>query len=133
MSVTWRRGQLAVVTWSKNNHPSVGFSRLSLVPMDKARSVSAHQQFAFWWGCWGSGQVTSKQKAIYDTDLLKRAYVRKVRVPTVIPDGVYLLGVGTLYLLLCPFYFVYCSLPPSGQCSEELCTDSGRQLQRSPY
>lgn len=98
------------VVWSRNNHSPVGFSRLALVPLRQGKSVAAHKRYAFWWGCWGSGEVRCKgNKQFCDDDRGDRAYSRRVKVPTVQPDGLYILGVGTftsLFLSNRPSLFV---------------------------
>ncbi|OSX73612.1 hypothetical protein BU14_0333s0001 [Porphyra umbilicalis] len=92
-SATWRRGETVQVTWSRNNHPPVGFVRLALVPTPVGLSVAAHARYSFWWGCWGSGQVgCGDNKRLCDDDRSSKVFRRSVRVPTSIPDGVYVLG-----------------------------------------
>lgn len=94
-SATWRRGATVPITWSRNNHLPVGFVRLALVPTRVGSSVAAHERFAFWWGCWGSGQTKCSTKRVCDDDREGRVFRRSVQVPTTIPDGVYVLGFGT--------------------------------------
>lgn len=94
-AATYRRGQHVTFYYHKNNHGPAGFTRWSLVPAAKWRSVKAHQRFAFWWNCWGSGFHTCR-KGTCGSDRRKKAWATKVIIPTSIPDGNYVLGFGTL-------------------------------------
>lgn len=93
-SATWERGQRVEVHWTKNNHLD-GFMRLALVPLDEMWSKEAHQRYSFYWGCWSDqifecNDYERHRDCYYDRDNL--AYKTQITVPTVYPDGVYVLG-----------------------------------------
>lgn len=93
-SRTWRRGERVEVRWTKNNHLD-GFVRLALVPIDQMWDKSAHQKYAFYFGCWSDQKIECNEferhrDCYYDQENL--AYKTQVTVPTIYPDGVYVLG-----------------------------------------
>lgn len=93
-STTWERGSLQTIHYSKNNHVG-GFVRLSLVPIGDMERKDVHDLMAFYFGCWSSGGYTCDEKEHhrdcgFDRDNL--AWKADVLIPTVYPDGVYVLG-----------------------------------------
>ena len=93
-SRTWKRGERVEVRWTKNNHLD-GFTRLSLVPIDEMWNKDAHHKHAFYFGCWSDQKFECNdferhRDCYYDQENL--AYKTQVTVPTVYPDGVYVLG-----------------------------------------
>ena len=50
-----------MVKWHKNNHHG-GFVRLTLVPHEKMMDKKAHSDFAFWYGCFDTGQHRCENK-----------------------------------------------------------------------
>lgn len=93
-SRTWKRGEKVEVRWTKNNHLD-GFTRLALVPLDEMWDKGAHQKYAFYFGCWSDGEFECNEferhrDCYFDRDNL--AYKKTITVPTIYPDGVYVLG-----------------------------------------
>lgn len=91
---TWQRGSQQTIHWARNNHYPVGFVRLALVPVAEARSVAAHAKYAFWWSCFGA--LMHKCERNEKCDRAGLEYGTKVTIPTVLPDGNYVLGMSTL-------------------------------------
>lgn len=99
--VTWGRGDEVEVKWAKNNHDG-GIVRLGLVPVDKMFDFDAHERFAIYYGCWEQGLQRCERRSDncqvncreFDcaADKKNRVYSRKLTIPKVIPDGVYLLS-----------------------------------------
>lgn len=94
-SATWERGSLQTIHYSKNNHQG-GFVRLTMVPVDEMQRKDVHDIMAFYFGCWSSDQGYSCNDKEYHRDcgfdLDNLAWKMDVVVPTVYPDGVYVLG-----------------------------------------
>lgn len=93
-AATWERGSRVTVHYSKNNHVG-GFMRLTLVPLDEMMRTEAHEALAFHYSCWSSELYYCDNKEQhrdcgYDRDNL--AYKTTITVPTIYPDGVYVLG-----------------------------------------
>lgn len=85
---TWSRGQEVNIKWAKNNHNG-GFVRLSLLNVDDTFNASAHNHFAFYYGCWEQGLFNCKGKQECGADNNGRAFQRVITVPDNIPDGIY--------------------------------------------
>ena len=93
-SRVWRRGERVEIRWTKNNHLD-GFMRLALVPIDEMWSKAAHQKYSFYFGCWSDQKIKCNEyerhrDCFYDRENL--GYKTQVTVPTIYPDGVYVLG-----------------------------------------
>lgn len=86
----YARGQNVHIKWTRNNHRG-GFVRLALVPRDQRMNRTAHRDFAFWFGCFDMGNHRC-QSPMCGTDERNIAYSALVRIPTVLPDGDYVLG-----------------------------------------
>lgn len=91
-AATWRRGSNVTVAWARNNHRG-GVVSLALVPLGRMDSRETHAQLAFLYGCWSSGAHPCTGAAC-GTDRDRVAFARSVRVPTVFPDGRYVLGLA---------------------------------------
>lgn len=105
-SASYRRGQNVTIKYNRNNHGPGGFVRLTLVPVDKMMDKEVHAKNAFYYGCWGANPVPATQAdfakdkfgfniAGGDGSLhnLTRSYhIIKTTIPTVVPDGNYVLG-----------------------------------------
>lgn len=93
-SRVWKRGERVEVRWTKNNHLD-GFMRLALVPIDEMWSKDSHQRYAFYFGCWTDQEFSCNlyekhRDCYYDRENL--SYKTQFTVPTIYPDGVYVLG-----------------------------------------
>lgn len=88
----WRRGDTEKVRWVRNNHFG-GMVRLSLVPVALMDSRKTHEQLAFMYGCWATGPRPCKDVGC-GSDQQGVGFGRSVRVPTVYPDGSYVLGLA---------------------------------------
>lgn len=88
--LTWKRGQNVTIVWARNNHGG-GFVRLAFVPVSKRTDISAHEQFAFYYGCWEQN-IFPCSGSLCESDKTHRAFRAFTTVPTVIPNGVYLLA-----------------------------------------
>lgn len=93
-AATWRRGEHVEIRWTKNNHND-GFVRLSLVPLDEMWSKQEHQRYAFYYGCWSDqefycNEYEKHRDCFYDRE--NKGYKTQVAIPSVVPDGVYVLG-----------------------------------------
>lgn len=93
-AATYRRGEVVTVHWSKNNHLD-GFYRLTLVPLDEMFKKDVHSMLAFHFGCWsaqeyGCSPIEKHRDCFYDRE--NKAYKTEITIPTVYPDGVYVLG-----------------------------------------
>lgn len=88
----WQRGQKVDVGWARNSHHG-GFVRLSLVPVPLMQDRAAHERFAIEYGCWETGAYNCNVVGGWcGTDRNKTAYGRTITVPTIFPDGDYVLG-----------------------------------------
>lgn len=94
-SATWERGSLQTIHYARNNHEG-GFVRLTMVPIDEMNVKSVHNVMAFYFGCWSSenryhcNDKEHHRDCGYDLD--NEAFKMDIVVPTVYPDGVYVLG-----------------------------------------
>lgn len=88
---TWSRGETVNIQWAKNNHDG-GFVRLGLVPVGVMNDRSWHERLTIMHGCWHSGMTGCKGSKECGTDRSGTAFERKVKIPTVFPDGDYILG-----------------------------------------
>jgi hypothetical protein len=94
------RGQKLYMKWTKNNHQS-GFVRFTLVPKSQRMSKEIHENFAFHHACWEAGEIGCENGDFCGTDEKRRRYQTEVEIPSVFPDGEYILGWawygGTMY------------------------------------
>jgi len=94
-TTTIRRGGVLNLRYSRNNHEG-GFARYSLVPADRAMDGHFHTRAAFLYTCWDTGAFKCRnprerwRDCKYDDDQV--AYKRRLRIPRVYPDGLYVLG-----------------------------------------
>lgn len=95
VTTTYNRGALIEVRYTRNNHEG-GFARWSLVPADRAMDAAFHARAAFHYSCWDAGATKCARgwqmyrDCKYDHE--KLYYRRRVRLPAVYPDGLYVLG-----------------------------------------
>lgn len=90
VTTTYARGQSVAMVWTRNNHGG-GFIRFTLVPANKRMSHRAHARLAFHYTCYNS----SRTACDYDqcgTDVKKTIYRATVQIPSIYPDGKYVLG-----------------------------------------
>lgn len=90
-AATWRRGQEVMISWAKNNHRG-GLVRVSLVPADSMMSRPWHAKLALFHGCWESGEYACSGE-LCGSDSDNEGFQRKVAVPSVFPDGLYVAAV----------------------------------------
>lgn len=90
-TTTWARNQSVQVRWQKNNHNG-GFVRLSLVPLEYMYDASALSRFAFYYTCWERGEYPCEGTRLCGSDMGQRAFHKVVTVPSVVPDGEYVLA-----------------------------------------
>lgn len=88
---SWKRGQKVTIHWAKNNHRG-GMVRFAIVPVDKLMSRASHKKYALYYGCWEQGMFTCSG-TLCGSDTDNEGFRRDFVIPTVIPDGVYALGV----------------------------------------
>lgn len=85
----WNRNQRATVVWTRNGH-RYGFIRLTLVPIEKRMSFSAHAKYTFHYACFESNPSNCDPDEFNcGTDDI--IYTTEFKVPKV-PDGDYVLG-----------------------------------------
>lgn len=87
----WRRGEEVMIRWAKNNHRA-GMVRVSLVPADSMMSRDWHARLSLFHGCWESGEYRCSG-ALCGSDSDHEGFQRKVLVPDVFPDGLYVAAV----------------------------------------
>lgn len=93
-STTVRRGDLLPVHIAKNNHAG-GFNRWSLVRVEDINNRIAHEKGAFLWSCADSNVTHCNQnnrKRNCRVDKNNEFYKKRIRIPTIYPDGNYVLG-----------------------------------------
>lgn len=93
-SATWERGSLQTIHYAKNNHQG-GFVRMAIVPLDEMNRKDVHDLMGFYFGCWSSGGYNCNEKEHHRDcgfDRENLAWKTDIVVPTVYPDGVYVLG-----------------------------------------
>lgn len=83
---TYKRGEDVQISWAKNNHHG-GFMAVGLTPFDQMMDKEAHKKFYLYYGCWEQKRVRCRNNEPCGTD--NEVFVRKIQIPTVIPDGVY--------------------------------------------
>lgn len=98
---TWSRGQIVEVRWARNNHDG-GLIRIGIVPVADMFDELAHERYAFRYGCWEQGLYSCGAPSSFvnkchgdwcGADKTSRGYrIRDLKVPAVIPDGVYRLS-----------------------------------------
>lgn len=86
-SVVWRRGQSVPIRWLKNNHEG-GFVRFSLIPVRWMFAPWAHRRYAFYYGCWEQNRHRCRNRPC-GSDRDGVAFRRRITIPSVIPNGVY--------------------------------------------
>lgn len=71
-----------------------GFVRLSLVPVSEMMNKGVHNKFSFYYSCMGVGLHKCEDRSVdvCGNDMEGKAWQSKVLVPTIYPDGVYVLG-----------------------------------------
>lgn len=98
-TTTYERGQLVTMSWARNNHKG-GFVRFSIVPRHLRMSHRAHNRLAFQYSCFEAGAKPCSY-AQCGTDEKKVILSAQVRIPSIYPDGLYVLGWswfgGTVY------------------------------------
>lgn len=93
----WRRGQRVRICYARNNHHG-GMARFSLVPVNVMTSRDWHEKLTLFHTCWGAGETQCSRGRMRrgvlpcGTDRESTAYCRYTRIPTVFPDGDYVLG-----------------------------------------
>lgn len=105
-AATYERGQKVTIYYTRNNHLNGGFTRLSLVPLDKMKDKAVHSANAFHYSCWGANvKVASESELGKDKygfsligsdgkehDQAPAYYTVDIKIPEVVPDGKYMLG-----------------------------------------
>lgn len=90
--LTWRRGQKVNFEWFRNNHEG-GFVSVSLVPLQHRNNFKVHSDLTFWEGCFNQNRFyCGRDPRRCGTDKNGIAYKGPATIPTVYPDGVYVLG-----------------------------------------
>lgn len=90
-AATWKRGDVVRLCYSRNNHRG-GFARFSLVPANVMNSRSWHSRLMLFETCFDGGAVSCKAENIPCGTSEDTAHCRYFRIPTVFPDGDYVLG-----------------------------------------
>jgi hypothetical protein len=90
-ATTVTRGQVLNMQWGKNNHFN-GFVRFTLVPKSQRMDFGSHDKFAFRYACWEAGSTPCSPGEYCGTDLQGIKYTADVQIPSVYPDGDYVLG-----------------------------------------
>lgn len=88
---TWSRGETVNIEWAKNNHAG-GFMRLALVPVEVMNNRTWHKRLTILHGCWHSGPKGCCGSDACGSDNRGTAFGRRVTIPTVFPNGDYVLG-----------------------------------------
>lgn len=83
------RGQKLYMKWTRNNHFG-GFVRFTLVPKSKRMEKHVHDMFAFHFSCWEAGETRCDGHC--GTDQKGKRFQTEVEIPSVFPDGEYVLG-----------------------------------------
>lgn len=87
----WQRGQTVRICYAKNNHHG-GMARFSLVPIAVMNSRMYHSWFTLFHTCFDGGVVDCKSEGISCGTSKTSACCRNVIIPSVFPDGKYVLG-----------------------------------------
>lgn len=102
----YERGEVVTMKYQRNNHGPGGFIRLTLVKPEDMMSAHAHAKNAFYYTCWGASPVLAKRNELSKDPLGfsmigsdgqqhvygKGYYEMNVTIPSVVPDGNYVLG-----------------------------------------
>ncbi len=88
---TWKRGQWVRISWNRNNHEG-GFYKRALVPVKYMHNRYWHKKTSFEWGCWAQNRYMCGRKRSCGTDRRGFAYRNFMQVPTVFPDGDYVVS-----------------------------------------
>ncbi|CAN8066953.1 unnamed protein product, partial [Agarophyton chilense] len=105
-AATYARGQKVVIKYTRNNHGPGGFVRLSLVTPAQMMDRGAHGRNAFHYSCWGARPVLAARAELrkdrFGFSMIgsdgeqhgfgKGYYMTTVNIPTVVPDGNYVLA-----------------------------------------
>lgn len=105
-AAVYSRGQSVRMKYQRNNHGPGGFIRLTLVSPEKMMDKSEHEKNAFHYSCWGAHPTTATPDELgtdqYGFGLIgidgeqhnqgPGYYTTDVTIPTVVPDGKYVLG-----------------------------------------
>lgn len=105
-AAVYQRGQTVQMKYTRNNHSPGGFIRLTLVTPEKMMDKNAHAENAFYYTCWGANPqaaaANEMEKDEYGFSFIgsdgeqhshpKGYYVMDVKIPSVVPDGKYVLG-----------------------------------------
>lgn len=90
-AATWRRGDTVRICYSRNNHRG-GFARFSLVPVNVMNSREWHSKLTLFHTCFDGGAESCRSEGVPCGTSRDTTHCRNVRIPTVFPDGDYVLG-----------------------------------------
>lgn len=90
-AATWRRGEMVRICYSRNNHRG-GFARFSLVPVNVMNSRPWHDKLTLFHTCFDGGAVSCSEENVPCGTSDDTAHCRHIHVPSVFPDGDYVLG-----------------------------------------
>lgn len=88
---TYERGSKIPFKWVKNNHDASGFVKFSIVPYEDKCVGAKHKMMSFYYTCWGRGLYRCNGDEC-GTDGNNEAFSAEVEIPTVLPDGEYMVG-----------------------------------------
>ena len=88
---TYKRGEKVNFRWAKNNHDPSGFVKFSIVPYEDRCRGPLHKKMSFYYTCWGRGLYRCYGDEC-GTDSNGEAFSADVELPTVLPDGEYMVG-----------------------------------------
>eukprot|EP00178_Gracilaria_changii_P027930 TRINITY_DN9328_c0_g1_i1.p2 TRINITY_DN9328_c0_g1~~TRINITY_DN9328_c0_g1_i1.p2 ORF type:complete len:378 (+),score=73.94 TRINITY_DN9328_c0_g1_i1:957-2090(+) len=105
-AATYARGQNVLIKYTRNNHAPGGFIRLTLVTPAQMMDRDAHSRNAFHYSCWGARAMRAAPHELRNDRFgfsmvgsdgeqhrfAKGYYAASVTIPTVLPDGNYVLG-----------------------------------------
>lgn len=105
-AATFSRGQRVTIKYSRNNHGPGGFVRMTFVRPSQIMDRNAHARNAFHYSCWGAHPVRARPNELgkdrfgftmtgsdgEQHGFGKGYYVTQITIPTVLPDGDYVLG-----------------------------------------
>lgn len=89
-TTVFKRGQNVTIVWPRNNHEG-GFVRFTLVPVSDRMSHEAHKRMVFHYACFESDRVPCSYPYC-GTDGKNTVFQTSVIIPSVYPDGLYVLG-----------------------------------------
>lgn len=80
------------IKWTRNNHDFAGgFVKFSLVRLDDKCIGWKHKKLSFYYTCWGQGSYDCRPHRC-GTDSKGKGWSTDIWIPTVVPDGEYVLG-----------------------------------------